>query len=51
MAPLLQVDIGEVDELPLWRSIMDLLNEQTKINLNIGNAQRRMVEPHMWQPI
>jgi hypothetical protein len=43
VALLLQVDIGGVDESPLWRIIMDQLNKQTKTNLNIVKARRRMV--------
>jgi hypothetical protein len=51
VAPLLQVDIGGVDELPLWRISMDLLNVQIKANLNIRKVQKRLVGPLRWQPI
>ena len=52
VAPLLQVDIGGVIELPLWRNIMVTMNELLKTKMNkINKTQQKMVGPLMWQPI
>jgi hypothetical protein len=52
VAPLLQVDIGGVIELPLRRNIMVTMNEQIKTKMNkINKTQQKMVGPLMWQPI
>jgi hypothetical protein len=45
------VDIGGVDELPLWRIIMDLMIKRIKPTIEMNNKQERMVGPLMWQPI
>jgi len=45
------VDIGGVDELPLWRIIMDLMIKRIKPTIEMNNEQERMVGPLMWQPI
>ncbi len=52
VAPLLQVDIGGVIELPRWRNIMVTMNELIKTKMNkINKTQQEMVGPLMWQPI
>jgi hypothetical protein len=45
------VDIGGVDELPLWRIFMVMMNEQIKTKMKRDNEQQKMVGPLMWQPI
>jgi hypothetical protein len=51
VAPLLQVDIGGVDELPLWRIFMDLMIKRMETEITKKKVQRDMVGPHMRQPI
>ena len=49
--PLLRVDIGGVDDLPLWRIFMDLLNKRIETEIRKKEVQRNMVGPRMRQPI
>jgi len=49
--PPIASGLGGVDELPLWRSTMNMVNEQIKTNMNINKEQRKMVGPLKWQQI
>jgi hypothetical protein len=45
------VDIGGVDELPLWRIFMDMLNKRIETKTEMNKEEQKMVGPLMWQPI
>jgi hypothetical protein len=45
------VDIGGVDELPLWRNTMVMMNEHIKTKMKMNKEQQKMVGLLMWQPI
>jgi len=45
------VDIGGVDELPLWKFFMDMLIKRIETKKEMNKEQQQMVGPLMWQPI
>jgi hypothetical protein len=51
VAPLLRVDIGGVDELPLWRNIINLMIKRIEPMKKMNNEQQKTVGPLRWQPI
>jgi hypothetical protein len=41
------VDIGGVDELPLWRIFMDMLNKRIETKTEMNKEEQKMVGPLM----